>query len=362
MNISLKNKTICLIIPSLRHGGAERVISILANEWSKNSDTKVNILLLTKQDKFYDISKKVNIIEPNKLYSKNVISKLFYTLWVLLFIRKKINSLKPDSILSFCECYNNLVLLSLWKTDNKIFVSDRNNPNNFIGVFHEFLRKKLYKNATGIIAQTETAKKILIKKTNNRNIKVIPNPLREIIHHKEEISKNIILNVGRFEIQKNQKELIEIFSLLKNKENWKLILLGEGSLKSELVSLVEKLQLQNHVEILDFQYDIDAYFQQAKIFAFTSIYEGFPNALSEAMANGLASIAYDCPTGPSELIENNINGLLIPLYNKEEYVKNLDRLIIDNAFRDKIGIEALKVNDKLSVSKIALDYLRFISK
>ncbi|MFV0221276.1 glycosyltransferase [Empedobacter falsenii] len=352
---------ICLIIPSLRHGGAERVISVLANEWSKNPDCKVNLLLLTKQEHFYQIDSRVNIIEPQKLYTKNSISKLFYTIWVFWFIRNKIYKLNPTSVLSFCERYNNIVLLALLGIKIPIFVSDRNNPSNNLGLIHEYLRKKLYKKAKGIIAQTETAKTILFNKTGNLNIKAIPNPLRELKDNNAQ-KDNIILNVGRFELQKNQKELIEIFSQLELKKDWKLRIIGVGSLKSELEETIREKKLVDQVELLDFQKNIDEYFQQAKIFAFTSIYEGFPNALSEAMANGLASIAYDCPTGPSELIIDNKNGFLVPLHNREEYIKKLQKLLDDEILRLQISEKAKDVKQKFSTQSISNIYLNFITK
>ncbi|MFV0194102.1 glycosyltransferase family 4 protein [Empedobacter falsenii] len=354
-------KKICLIIPSLRHGGAERVISVLANEWVKNPNCEVNLLLLTKQDHFYNIDSRVNIIEPQKLYTKNSISKLFYTIWVFWFIRNKIYKLNPTSVLSFCERYNNIVLLALLGIKIPIFVSDRNNPSNNLGLIHEYLRKKLYKKAKGIIAQTETAKTILFNKTGNLNIKAIPNPLRGIKDHNDIIKENIIMNVGRFELQKNQKELIEIFSQLELKKDWKLRIIGVGSLKSDLEETIREKKLEDQVELLDFQKNIDEYFQQAKIFAFTSIYEGFPNALSEAMANGLASIAYDCPTGPSELIQHNENGYLIPLHNKEEYIKQLQLLVDDENLRQRISMNAKNVKTKFSSQTISNEYLNFIT-
>lgn len=354
-------KTICLIIPSLRHGGAERVISVLANEWAKNPECEVNLLLLTKQDHFYKIDSRVNIIEPDQSYTKNILSKLIYTIWVFWFIRSNINKINPSAILSFCERYNNIVLLALLGSNKPVFISDRNNPNNHLGFIHEFLRKKLYKNAKGIIAQTETAKKILAYKTRNKNINAIPNPLRTITEQ-DVVKENIIINVGRFEVQKNQKELIEIFANLKFKENWKLIIVGVGSLKEELQQLIQKYNLSNQVELVGFKENIDAYFQQAKIFAFTSIYEGFPNALSEAMANGLAPIAYDCPTGPSELIKDKINGFLIPLHQKEDFMIKLQKLIDEESLRDKFSEKAKLVNQTYSTNTVSQRYLKFITE
>src|SRR5690606_16691843 len=111
--------------------------------------------------------------------------------------------------------------------------------------------------------------------------------------------KGIILNVGRLVSEKNQTELIEIFSQ-SNYENWILKIVGNGPLKLRLEKRTAELGLEQHVQIIEFTESIDEYFSEADIFAFTSISEGFPNALAEAMAHGIACISFDCPTGPSD--------------------------------------------------------------
>lgn len=353
---------ICLIIPSLRHGGAERVITVLANEWVRDPQNQVNIILLTKQERYYKLDPRVNIIEPARFSGKSFFSKLFYIFFVIIYLRKNAKMIDPTSILSFCERYNNIVLLALLGTNLSVFVSDRNNPNNHLGHIHEFLRKILYKRAKGIIAQTEIAKDIIYKKTGNTNIQAIPNPLREIVKHNRVIKKNIIINVGRFETQKNQKELIEIFYKLKSNFGWKLRLIGIGSLESDLRKLIDKYNIGHQVELLGFKDDIDAYLQESKIFAFTSLYEGFPNSLSEAMANGLAPIAYDCPTGPSELIINLENGFLVNLKDKDDFIDKLQTLIDNESLRNTFSEQAQKVSTTFSSSTISNIYLKFITK
>lgn len=358
---SSPNRKIVLIIPSLRHGGAERVITILANQWAKDPELDITLLILTKQVHYYKLDDRVTIIEPLRTYNNNSISKFLYTLWSLKFIRAEVSKIKPDAILSFCEIYNNLVLLALFGMNYEIFVSDRNNPDNNQGFLHENLRKLLYKNASGIIAQTKNGKEILYRKTKSKNIVNIPNPLRPI-NEFDSIKEKIILNVGRNEQQKNQLELIEIFAGLENAEDWKLYILGNGELRGQLDRKIEYLGLKSSVVLMDFQSDIDLYFQKSSIFAFPSLYEGFPNALSEAMANGLPCVVYDCPTGPAEMIENNINGFLVPLQDKRTFTIQLQLLVDNELLRKKIGIEAAKIKEKLAVDKICDEYLNVILK
>ena len=205
----------------------------------------VYLILLTDQKQYYKIDPSVKLITPSRQYKKNLISKFFYFIWSLFYIRNTCKKIKPTSILSFNERYNNLVLLSLFSTSFNLYASDRNNPYMDIGRLHSFLRNLLYKYATGIIAQTEIAKEILSKKTKNKNIKVIPNPIRKISKTKTDqknLEKKIILNVGRNVAQKNQLELIEVFSSC-NYSNWVLRIIGNGHLKNKLLNKVRKLNI-----------------------------------------------------------------------------------------------------------------------
>lgn len=358
MNNSIIRK-VCLIIPSLRNGGSERVMSVLANEWVIKQNLDVNLILLTKQKKYYKLDKRINLFEPNISYKKNILSKLFYKFSTVLYIRRTCNQIQPDTILSFNEMYNNIVLLSLMGTSFKKYVSDRNNPFNTLGFFHGFLRRFLYKKATGIIAQTNEAKNELIRTTNNRNVKVIPNPLRNI-NVRDLIKENIILNVGRFVEQKNQLELLEIFSQC-NYKGWILKIYGAGHLKKELIEKINELEINENVEINDFINDIDSVYQKAKIFTLTSIYEGFPNVLIEAMAHGLPCVSYDCLTGPKDIINNSVNGFLVPLNDKNTFQKYLDDLMASESLRESISAESKKVKVKFALEKISDEYLNFIT-
>jgi GalNAc-alpha-(1->4)-GalNAc-alpha-(1->3)-diNAcBac-PP-undecaprenol alpha-1,4-N-acetyl-D-galactosaminyltransferase len=359
----MKEKTkICLVIPSLRNGGSERVMSELANSWCKKETIEVFLILLTNQERFYEIDSRVKVIIPSRNYKKNIFSKTLYKMWILYFIRTSCKNINPKAVLSFNERYNNIVLLSLLGTKMKKFVSDRNNPYLDIGKINHFLRNRLYRKSSGVIAQTEIAKKVLTNNTKNKNIRVIHNPLREINTYNNGSctkKKNIILNIGRNVPQKNQLELLEIFSQC-NFKNWELKILGNGPLRQELINKTKKLNLQQHVQILDFSKDVDVFYAQAKIFAFTSLYEGFPNALIEAMAHGLPCVAYDCPTGPSDIIEDSINGFLVELSDKKQFQKKLSNLMDSEALRDSISKNSKKVKKKYSLNLIADKYFNFI--
>jgi GalNAc-alpha-(1->4)-GalNAc-alpha-(1->3)-diNAcBac-PP-undecaprenol alpha-1,4-N-acetyl-D-galactosaminyltransferase len=351
---------ICLVIPSLRNGGSERVMSELANKWASIKNIEVYLILLTNQEQFYKIDARVKIVTPSRNYKNNFLSKGFFKIWTFYYIRSTCNKIQPTSLLSFSERYNNIVLLSLLGTKFKKYVSDRNSPYMNIGKLHTFLRNLLYKGATGIIAQTSTAKKELHKNTKNTNIRVVPNPLRKIEDIGIKNLKNkIILNVGRNVPQKNQLELLEIFSRC-DLSGWTLQIIGNGPLKDVLIQKSKELGISKNVHILGFSKDIDSFYREASIFAFSSLYEGFPNALNEAMAHGLACVSYDCPTGPKDIIKDGYNGMLVDLGNKDSFQQKMNELMLSEKLREQFSDRAREIKEIYSLNKITDNYLNFI--
>ncbi|MEC7756002.1 MAG: glycosyltransferase [Bacteroidota bacterium] len=350
---------IVLIIPSLRSGGAERVMSLLANTWADNSKFEIYLIILTDQKIYYQLSERVIVLIPRFGYRNNLISKFFYTLRLMGFIRKSLSKIQPLSVLSFCERYNNLVLLATLGSKFGVFVSDRGNPYRNIGLFNDRLRRVLYGTAKGIISQTNESADFIRKFTSNQNVIVIPNPLRRL--KDVEVNKsNIVLYVGRFEQNKNQIDLIHAFASSEN-QDWKLRFVGEGEKRDFLLQEAKKLGIERQVQFFPFTSDIDRHFSEARIFAFTSLEEGFPNVLIEALGHGLACISYDCPVGPADIISQT-NGLLIENGNKEEFGRQLKKMMADEHYLSKLKPDRLAIRHRYYFEKITTDYLNFITK
>lgn len=350
-------KRVFLVIPTLHQGGAERVIAILANEFSRMGiDTHIVLLAYSKD--FYSINKNVTIHRfnfKNRGKLLNIYSQLSI-LFKMCYLIKKHN---PDSILSFMTKYNILTIISGYITHTNVYVSDRSNPNKKIPLLLEILRCITYPKAKGIIAQTSLAKSRLTQITKHNNIKVIPNPVIDIQPSYKLRKEKIILSVGRLVPEKGHKYLIEAFSQLPQLD-WKLIILGEGSLRQELEDLILKLDIEDRVLLPGVVKDIDAWLHKSSIFAFPSISEGFPNALIEAMSIGLPSISFDCDAGPRDIIKHGENGFLIKTGDTTALTYYLNLLISSEEVSRKISLNCVLVKNRFAKESISKDYLDFI--
>jgi GalNAc-alpha-(1->4)-GalNAc-alpha-(1->3)-diNAcBac-PP-undecaprenol alpha-1,4-N-acetyl-D-galactosaminyltransferase len=356
-------KKICLVIPSLQAGGMERVMSELAKYFVQKEHLEIHLVLYgITREVFYPIPKGIVIHKPEFQFDNRY--RLFHTLKTILFLRRIIISIKPDSVLSFGEIWNSFVLFSMVGLKYPTFISDRCSPMKEYSKFHHILRKMLYPRAHGIIAQTHQAKEVYSKQFHHSNIIVIGNPIHEMSAGNTGQRENIVLMVGRLIVSKNQDKLIEMFLRI-NMPGWKLVLVGYDHLQQSNFKRLESIVAQNNAEskvlLAGKQTDVENYYARSSIFAFTSSSEGFPNAIGEAMSAGLPVIAFDCVAGPSDMITDDKNGFLIPLNDYEMFQKKLEVLMKSADLRDTFGEDAKTSIKKFSLEIIGEQYLQLLT-
>ncbi len=359
----MDKKRLCLVIPSLKAGGMERVMSELAAWFCRQDGIEVHLILYGRNPKlFFAVPDNVLVYKPATIFRDKL--RFIYTIGRIIFLRRTVGKIKPQSILSFGEYWNSLVMLSLYGLKYPVYLSDRCSPEKIYGFFHTFLRNWLYPQASGIIAQTELAREQYLQLKLNPNIKVIGNPVNSqsiIINDRE----NIILTVGRLISTKHHDRLIKIFSRI-DSNGWKMVIVGGDALKQKnfdrLKKLIDDLKLGNDVSITGELLNVNAYYQKSKLFVFTSSSEGFPNVVAEALAAGLPVVSYDCIAGPSEMIKHGENGFLVPVFNDKMFQKNLQLLIDNEELRNKMSRNARQSIKKFSIGSIGIEYLTFILK
>lgn len=352
---------ISLVIPTFSGGGMERVMSQLAAHFSQ-AGHEVHLVFLIRHTPFYDIPSEINTHFPDFEYSKERgIKKAIYWFRIIGYLRKAIKVIKPDTVFSIPQGYSNLTILSTLGMNIPIFISDRNSPAKEVSAFKNWVRRKLYPLAAGVICQTEYARQSLEKAgVKNNNFIVIPNPIKKLENYpRKQDSKRVVLNVGRFVNEKNQEELIQMFAKI-NMPGWLLYIVGDGPLKEKLEQKIMQLEMQASIKLIAPVKEIEVVLSQADIFAFTSIYEGFPNALGEAMAYPLACIAYDCIAGPSDMIIDGQNGFLIKEGDTDGYVSKLALLMQSSDLRSYTSERSISIRTKYSLETIGNRYLAFL--
>jgi len=356
-------KKICLVVLSLGPGGTERVMSELAGYFALKYDVQTHLIIYSiKRDVFYEVPPSVVIHKPDFEFDN---SKRFLSiLKTLRFLRETVKSIQPDSVLSFGEYYNSFVLLALFGLKFPIYISDRGQPGKSLRKFHDILRRWLYPKATGVIAQTAQAKQILLKQFPRSNIKVIGNPIRKIDFVKEECEReNIVLAVGRLIASKHHDLLIDIFLKI-NVPNWKLVIVGGDAQKQQvmeqLTEKIEKLKVADKVILSGNLSNVDDYYRKSKIFVSASSSEGFPNAIGEAMSAGLAVVAFDCPAGPADMIEDGVNGFLVPLWDMETFEDKLRIQMQEERLRNKMGKAARQSIERFFIQSTGEQFYNFI--
>ena len=323
-------KKIAFLIGSLTGGGAEQVCVTLLNNCVRIGYEVELIVLHLKDSKYLNrVSKRVKIVNLNT-------ERVRYSLWKLL---KYLYWYKPD----ICVIFNYQISIAV--SFLNLFISPRikiisrcintlsyklNSINILLKYVNKIVIKSAYSYSDIIISQSEGMKNDLVNnfRINYSKIKTINNPLNELIESNinkdNDIKEDYLFCIGRLEKQKNFKMAIESFAQLSHKFPYlKLKIAGIGLLKEELKELTIRLGIKDKVEFIGFVEgnSLIRYYRKARLTLLTSLFEGFPNVLIESMALGTPVISVNCPSGPSEIIEDKINGILVESYNSEDFAK-----------------------------------------
>jgi glycosyltransferase involved in cell wall biosynthesis len=349
---------ILIISPSLNVGGIARRLTLFADHFAEMGH-EVFFISCINIKQFYSLSKEVTLIKASYKRNKRFSNKIFFRLWLVLYLRRKIREIRPDVVLVFGETFNPLVLLASWNLKVPVFIGDNTSPDYNYGLINRILKKLTYRSSAGIICQTKYAEAFKKRQYGSMvNTFVLDNPIRGIKNY-DTVRQNIILFVGRFAWEKAPEKLIRAFALMDNQKKWKLVMAGDGPLLEKSKTLVSELGLTRQVDFLGRVENVDRLFFEAGIFVLPSVIEGFPNALAEAMIAGLPVICFD--SFPSdEIVTNDVDGIIISGGSEEMLAHELDRLANDENERKRLGTNAAKIRKRLDPNTIAeklLDYM-----
>lgn len=361
-----KKRKIGFIINSLSSGGAERVVTTLANNLIKTYE--VSIVTFISIPPFYDLDKSIEIIHCFETIKPS--SNSFQALKSNFKLLKKMNTVVKERnielIISFMTTANVLGVIIARLNNIPVIISERTNPYfQKIPKLWNVLRIITYRYADTLVVQTETIKSFFRNKVHESKIRILPNPISNELTNNRILNnlayrENVILSVGRLTPLKAHAILIKAFALT-DYENWELWIAGDGPEYKNLERLIIKLNLNKHIKLFGQVKDIHNLYNSAKIFAFSSTYEGFPNALIEAMHFGLGCVSTDCPTGPAEVIKDGENGYLIPINNSCQMSKKLNTLMIDESKLDVFSRKGIASVQQYEEKKVVAQWKNIIN-
>ena len=359
---------ITCVISSLAGGGAERAMVNLATSLCDRG-YKITLFTLYPQiPDVYTLPPQIKRVYPSptpegwqRWFDLKGQVKRVKRIWKRTFLlRTDLVNTQPDLAISFIDMTNVLVLRTLVGTGIPIIATERSDPRHHKIPFHWVIMRILfYPLATKIVVQTEELKKWAKKKFYPWNISVIPNPVFPVnssaASGKPEFfrrGKNIVA-VGRLAPVKGFNFLIEAFAKVAgNFPNWHLTILGEGECRRELEAQIKALEIEDRVHLPGRVPEPTQILPHADLFVLTSQYEGFPNALLEAMSCGLAPISFDCPSGPRAIIRHGIDGILVPPNDVDRLSQTMAELMSNDEKRQKLAMRAKDVLDSFSQEKV----------
>ena len=313
-NSSESRLHIAFVIGSMQVGGAQRMTANLIGFLSRLG-VRVSLITLDPRPPAFTLPDSVKLLAPveGRRFRRDIGSGFR----VLKFLRKSIKASQAEIVISFL--FPALFLLASASCKAKKIISIRNNPNKFEFPDSRSIRRVLFRYADAVLCQTDHAAKLVYKQTRHKNIEVFPNFLDDMFMMDDVIpafprAKRIVY-VGRLVEGKGTSDLIWAFADAFDKD-WELILVGAGPLESQISNYAAELDVADRVIMTGDVNDVRPFLVSAQIFAFCSYSEGFPNALMEAMAQGLCCVSYNCNAGPSELIIDGQNGFLIDVGDK----------------------------------------------
>ncbi len=338
-------------------GGSERVMSLLANAWATRGHTISLITLADVADDFYTLNPSVARIGLRLVKdSMNAKDRVFSGLTRIWSLRNAIRLTQPDVVISFIDQMNVTTLLALMGTRIPVVISERVSPLRYqISWPWRFLRRVTYPFSDALVMQSPTLIHWARRHIRACRIYVIPNPvMTDTAKPGPALGLSpFILAIGRLTRQKGFDSLIEAFALCAQQHPvWRLVILGDGPERSALEHLITSKQLAGRVLMPGARQDTSRWLGQADLFVLSSRFEGFPNALLEAMAAGLAVVSFACESGPPDIISHKINGLLVPEGDVEALSDAMNGLMIDESLRRSLGAKALEVRNRFDINTI----------
>lgn len=343
---SSEPRRIVFVLSGLTAGGAERVVSLIGNTWQR-SGRRITIVTFDsdEQASFHPFVPGVTMCRLGIPAARGGrVAALRTLVRRVRALRSALRASEPDVIISFLTKINVLTLLASLFTPWRVVISERNNPQRQekSRIWNGMLALLSWR-AAAIVMQTEASLTCLDAR-RRRRATVIGNPIELGPLDRRDHDGFVLATAGRLTHQKGFDMLIDAFARVAPRHpGWRLIIWGDGELRASLHRQVRAARLDTRILMPGSSANPEQWVANADAFVSSSRYEGFCNALGEAMAGGLAVASFDCDFGASEMIRHDVDGLLVPVDDVAALAAALDRLMGQPGLRDRLG-QAAKVS------------------
>lgn len=351
-------KEIIIVTISLGNDGAERVLTELSNEWIRQGH-KVSVVQ-TGAGNYgcsYILSKEVELIN---IRATSKIKPIRY-IQEINMLRRILRERKNAVAISFIVA--SIFILAMCKlfVGNRIIVSERNNPKECpAGKLQQKLRDLAFCMADVCVYQTEYAKNMFPLAARKKGV-IIPNPINGNLPERFiGERRKAILTACRLHPQKNLPMLLDAFAMLhEDHPDYILEIYGQGDERPKLEEKIRKLKLEECVRMPGFADDIHKKMRDAAMFVSSSDYEGISNSMLEALGMGVPTVVTDCPVGGARMmIQDGVNGLLVPVADAEKMYKAMKRVIEEDGLAEHLSEEAVKIRMQLPIQEVSKKWIQ----
>lgn len=342
------------VTSTLHAGGAERVISLLANSFCQKG-YEVEIVCINKHLVFYPIDEKVKVwFAEDEVKSLSILKKM-------MWLRKHINSEKPDVVIAFMLEVYCVTLASLIGVSVPVISSERIDPH-FFGRAKGLLRWLLLRRTTHLVVQTVRIKDFYSAKLQSRTT-IIPNPVTDkVFSLTPTLKQKRIIAVGRLAYQKNYPMMFRAFAKVHHDfPDWQLVVYGNGPQKEEIRGVIERLGMEGHIILAGKSDHVVEEMNKSSLFVMSSDYEGMSNALLEAVCVGLPVLSTDV-SGARDLITEGVNGYIVPVGNERALTLALSSMLSSPEKMDEMGRQSKALAPRFREEQIVGQWEELIKK